>query len=159
MAGGKLKRAVEVLLPPMITPMCFRGSRLAASTGLRGGECSESHPPPHPYPRPALGRDPAPTCLLRDTRGCNEPGLPAFSPERARPQLKESHPLRGKEPHSRWQNPEGSRLRRLRGLRRTPPTLPGRQSPLGLLGNVVPASCPEKRRCVDPRAPKTPRPG
>ena len=44
MEGWKLKRAVEVLVPPLITPMCFRGSRPAASMGLGGGECSESPP-------------------------------------------------------------------------------------------------------------------
>lgn len=44
MEGGKLKRAMEVLVPPLITPMCFRVSRRASSMGLGGGECSESPP-------------------------------------------------------------------------------------------------------------------
>ena len=44
MEGGKLKRAMEVFVPPLIIPMCCRGSRRASSMGLGGGECSESPP-------------------------------------------------------------------------------------------------------------------
>lgn len=126
-----------------------------------------AHPPPTPTPA-LLWEEAAARCQLLTTE-TPHPRVSCMTPEGATSQGC-SPPLSGKgqtpaqgKPPAAWQGAPlqmaesgGEPAAKLRG---TPPTLPGRQPTPGLLGNVVPASCPEKRRCVDPLAPKTPRPG